>query len=409
MEITCLHCKHETQLPIEIEFDYFVCPQCFKGHSKHNGILTENEKLSVQGFGFYIPIGKSVVFGETTYWVSNAVLKNDDYGEGWCEYELRSATGNCKYLTEENGNWTLSEAIEFHKYLGRLEVHYNDRDFALFDKGKYQNKSGVGFFDFKISRDNISYKDFISPPYLLSEETEEQHTVVYYGQHIAAKEIKKLFQLNAIPSKTKIGMAQPFYFDMSKTITTFCFAAIIILISHMYFYNQSSNQLVYSNNIDLAIGNEREMATDVFELKGPIAPLTIYIKTGVDNSWLATDFSLVNQKTGETAYFSKDVEYYHGYEGGESWSEGSSSEDFNICGVSSGQYKITFKPSRDSSDVNNSQMSIDVYWNESSNWNFMTALCSFVAVSFILFMIKNNYEQRRWSDSDYSPYSKEED
>ena len=407
MEIKCLECDGVVNLPVEIAAEYFVCPKCFQSHSYKKGILEADGNIKLGSFESHIPIGNSVFLHEQPYWVSNVILKKSADGYFWREYELISEKGTYKYLTEENGNWTISEQIELEKDYNKREIHYEDRDFALFCKGSYQDNSGVGFFDFKLRKNYVKYRDYICPPFLLSVEEEAKKQIVYYGHHLSAKEVKKLFNINVLPSKSKIGMVQPFYYDFKKAISIFCYAALIVLVSHLIFYQTANNHLVYSNTIDLVNANGKEVASGVFELKGPIAPLKIYIETAVDNSWLATDFSLINQSTGEVAYFSKDVEYYHGYEGGENWSEGSSSEDFNICGVSSGKYKIAFSPNKDSNDVSNSAMKIEVYWDKSDNWNFMVVLITFLVITIILYYLKNNFEQRRWYDSDYSPYSKE--
>lgn len=409
IEVKCLSCGHEVKLPVTIVFEYYVCPQCFKGHAYDNGVLSDDEKRSGTTFESHIKVGQSAFLDDVTFWVSNVILKEAADGETWREYELVSATGKYKYLTEEGGNWTISEPIEPGMNFDRLEIHYNDMDFPLFDKGSFCDSSGVGFFDIKIGKNQGNYRDFVCPPYVLSTEIEEKVKYVYYGEHISRNEVKKLFNLNLIPSKSRIGMAQPLYFNFRSALTVFCYATLIILVSHLIFYQRLSNQLVYSKTIDLVKDNDKEVSTDVFELKGPIAPLTIYIDTGVDNSWLATDFSLVNQTTGEAAYFSKDVEYYYGYEDGENWTEGSTADDFNICGVSSGKYKISFKPTKDTNDTYNSEMKIKVYWNQSSNWNFMSVLVAFLAITIFLYYLKHNFEQKRWSESDYSPYSTDED
>lgn len=408
MEVKCLDCSYVVNLPIEIPVTYFVCPKCYQSHNYKNGVLTANGTDKMSSFEFHIPVGNSIVLEGQTFWVSNVILKKSSDGESWREYELVSEKNHYKYLTEEYGNWTISEQVELNKDCNKQEIHYKDKDFALFDKGNYQNNSGIGFFDFKLNQNNLEYKDFVCSPYLLSVEVEEREQIVYYGHHISAKEVKKLFNLDIIPWKSKIGMVQPFYYDFGNTLAIFGYAALIILVSHLIFYQTSSNQLVYSNTVDLANNNDKEITTEVFELKGPIAPLKIYIETNVSNSWLATDFSLINQTTGETAHFSKDVEYYYGYEDGENWSEGSSSDDFNICGVSSGKYKITYTPNKDTNDVDNSTMKIEVYWDKSDNWNFMIVLVTFLVISVILYYFKNNFEQRRWYDSNYSPYNKED-
>lgn len=62
-------------------------------------------------------------------------------------------------------------------------------------------------------------------------------------------------------------------------------------------------------------------------------PLNVEAFSNVDNSWATFDVSLVNEKNNEVITATKDIEYYHGYEGGENWAEGNKSVDYNFCGV----------------------------------------------------------------------------
>ena len=51
--------------------------------------------------------------------------------------------------------------------------------------------------------------------------------------------------------------------------------------------------------------------------------IAIHASAPVDNSWIGLDVALINDDTGQSEAVGVDVSYYHGYEGGESWSEGS--------------------------------------------------------------------------------------
>jgi hypothetical protein len=275
MEVKCNHCSHIVSLPIDIVFEYFICPKCCQSHHYSQGILAPDAKIKAEPFESYIPIGNPVVLEGRNYWVSNAILKKSADGEYWKEYELISENGTYRYFTEESGNWTVSGQIELDNDYNKQEIYYDAKDFVLFDKGSYQDYSGVGFFDFKLDQNFVKYRDYVCPPFLLSVEVEEKKQFVYYGKHISVKEVKKLFNVAVLPDKSKIGMAQPFFYDFRKSVTIFCYAAIIILVSHLFLYNTSGNQLVYYKEIDLINNNDKEFTTDVFELNGPIAPLKI--------------------------------------------------------------------------------------------------------------------------------------
>jgi hypothetical protein len=404
----CAKCNHITNLEIEINFKYFICPKCFSLYEFKNNQFEFKKELTKIKYNSYIEIGKSVIFENETYCVANLVVKKINPYEVWTEFELIAISGKKKYVVLEKGHWTISEKIELNKNFNTLEIYHDNIDYKLFEKDSAINHLGVGFFDYIFKSEQIGFRDFINPPYILSVDLEDGNPNYYLGKSISNKEIKKVFNLEKLPAKEGIGIVQPFYLNLDRVLMIFSFASIVILILHLFFYQTAKNQLVFKQTIDLSTQLDKEIETNVFELKGPIAPLNIIIDTDVDNSWLATDFTLINQTTGEIAYFTKDVERYSGYEDGESWTEGSQTEDFTICGVSSGKYKIAFKSTKDTNDVQNTRLFLEVFWDKSNSWNFLSVLICFGVTIIILYIIKNNFETRRWYDSDYSPYKKDE-
>src|SRR5262249_57728788 len=58
-----------------------------------------------------------------------------------------------------------------------------------------------------------------------------------------------------------------------------------------------------------------------FELKG-WRNIRVTAVSPVENSWVGVEGALVNEETGLVQIFDLPIEYYHGVEDGESWSEG---------------------------------------------------------------------------------------
>ena len=125
----------------------------------------------------------------------------------------------------------------------------------------------------------------------------------------------------------------------------------------------------------------------------------------MNNSWANAQVSLVNEATNEEEYAQKDIEYYSGYTDGESWTEGSKNTTFNFCGVAQGKYHLVIIPSKQDTDTSNQTMNIKAVWNESSVWNFMLSLVFLGGIFAIIFFLKKNFEQRRWENSDFTPYT----
>ena len=53
--------------------------------------------------------------------------------------------------------------------------------------------------------------------------------------------------------------------------------------------------------------------------------------------WLALDVALLDDKHQVVAEMDSDIAYYHGYEGGESWSEGTRDNDRLLPGTAGGE------------------------------------------------------------------------
>jgi len=207
-----------------------------------------------------------------------------------------------------------------------------------------------------------------------------------------------------LPEVHGIGLVQPFWFHFKNTAITFCCVAILILLTHSFLNGNREEKIILNEDIPYDGYINKDYVTPSFELKGSSAPLVISVASNVDNSWANVQVALVNETTGEEVYANKDIEYYHGYEGGESWTEGSTSEEFNICGVSEGKYHLSLTPMKAPEDASNNYLHVDVSWNKPSMRNvWMTVLFMGVFI-VILYYINKYFETRRWEDSSYSPY-----
>ena len=170
------------------------------------------------------------------------------------------------------------------------------------------------------------------------------------------------------------------------------------------FVNQNRTEThVLSKEFSFAEFDSKDFVSESFTLEGGSAPITISVHSDVDNSWANAQIALVNETTNDEIYANKDIEYYRGYTDGESWSEGSQGEKFNICGVGEGKYHLVITPQKQPDDVTNNSLYVKVVWKEPSLWNFGISILVMGIIIVILFLANKNFEQRRWENSDYSP------
>lgn len=400
MDFPCFHCNTETKLDVKIDVSFFACPSCGTLYSKNeNNDFTYRDRFKKEIYNNAFSVGQKAEFKNETYTIIGLLIKRFDAVTRWAEYVLQNDKGEFLYLSESSGNFILLEQIEFEKKVGNhpLEIDYLDKTFERYDYTYPKLDYASGYFDYNILN-KIELIEYINPPYIVSFEKFGQEQTAFYGKHISRGAIKRAFKTSAIPSKSEIGMVQPFLFDVRKLVIIFCSFAILILLTHWFLNKDRREQEVLNTSIPFESYTTKEFVSPSFELKGSSAPLQISVYSNVNNSWANVQVALVNEKTNEEVYASKDIEYYHGNTDGESWSEGSTSENFNICGVAEGKYHLSITPSKAPEDLSNSLLVVSATWNKPSMRNiFMTFIFMTVFV-VIIFYLSKYFEEKRWGN-----------
>jgi hypothetical protein len=122
----------------------------------------------------------------------------------------------------------------------------------------------------------------------------------------------------------------------------------------------------------------------------------------VENSWLEAEITLVNEQTGAEQDLNLGVEYYYGYEDGESWSEGSRKSEEMLSAVPEGRYHLVIVPMKPTETAN-----FEVWVKRDiPTWsNFWIALGLIFLIPTYQQYRKDSFEKQRWMNSDYSPYN----
>ncbi|HND55869.1 MAG TPA: hypothetical protein PLV92_25810, partial [Pirellulaceae bacterium] len=135
--------------------------------------------------------------------------------------------------------------------------------------------------------------------------------------------------------------------------------------------------------------------------------LKVEMTAPVDNSWFYAEGDLVNVETGLVQSFSMPVEQYHGVEGGESWSEGSTHSETHISSLPAGRYVLR----------------LEAQWQEFAkpiaptivitqgvprllHWGLLLAFL--VGGLVLAAIVKGSFEKRRWAESMFNPYATDE-
>ena len=411
MEVSCYNCDTVTKLEIGFEVKNFVCPSCKSLYkSDEEGQLRVERQFDRNIPHVGLRVGQEVIIKGTAYKVTGILTKKAHGSYFWSEYMLYDSAGKVVYLSEAAGHWILLNEIE-DKY--KVKSHprflkHNDMRFDLYEYSNAEIVSAQGFFDFEIPRKTVHMVEYIHPPFIISIEEMNGVETTFYGEHFSKSEIKKAFlqpyPQAYLPDRSGVGIVQPFLLNIWDTAIVFCIVSLFIFCSHWLIYSDQSERTVFNKQLTFDQFNNKDIVSPSFVLEGGSAPLSIKVYSEVDNSWANIQVALINEKNGDEVYANKDVERYSGYTDGESWTEGSTSEDFNICGVSAGKYHLVITPQKAPEDYKNNVMIVSAVWNEPSSRNIWMMILFMVLIMAGLYFLNNNFEKKRWADSDYSPY-----
>jgi hypothetical protein len=408
MKIPCYDCNTETELEVGFEVLNFVCPKCRSLYvADEEGMFRRRSQYKGEAEISPLAIGDISFLKGSEYKVTGILRKKVHPDYRWTEFILQNEAKEFLYLSLSNGHWMmLTEMEKIDELKKRTKVlKYNDDDYDLFEHSDAEIVNAQGFFDFEIPVNKLTHlAEFINPPYIVSVEKMNNVQTAFHGEYVKKSEIKKAFPGITLPYQSGVSMIQPYRFDLRNTAVIFCLFALLIITANWYIYKDQVEQNVFNSTIKFSEFDNKEFTSPSFVLNGASAPLTIKVSTGVNNSWANLNVALVNENTNDEIYANKDIEYYYGYSDGESWTEGSQSEKFNICGVKGGKYHLLITPMKAPEDLSNSEMHINVVWNEPSNRNAWIVVIGMIVIFFIIRFFKNQFEKERWADSSYSTY-----
>lgn len=408
MEITCSKCNHKVNITSEFQVFSYGCANCGSLFKLESGQLKFEKKYIFFPKDVILPIGLKGVIDNETYEIVGLIIKKAFSIYHWREYTLMSKTGKVKYLSETDGHWILLEEIPESYNVSRRSkaIEYNNLMYNLYEYTNTEIVKVVGFYEFEIPKSNVQVVDYINPPFTISIEKIQNENTTYFGHHISANEVKKIFNIKELPYKSGVGLVQPFLFNIYTTFLLFVSFALLILATHIFTNLERTEKHILTKFLPFEELKTKDYVSPSFTLKGSPAPLIINVHSNVDNSWANAQIGLVNETTNDEEYAQKDIEYYHGYTQGENWTEGSSTEKFYFCGVGQGTYHLVITPSKQETDTVNQGIDIDVLWNQPSYWNVWMSVLLLAIAFAIIFISKKNFEYRRWEGSSFSPFNK---
>ena len=312
-----------------------------------------------QKFTPQIPLGaRGTLKGErwevVGYQVRRITIEGTSYH--WEEYLLFNPYKGFRYLTQYDGHWNdvqIVKAAPAESINGRQPfVTLYDETFKHFQTATAYTEFVLGEFPWQVRvGDHAVVRDFVAPPRMLSEESTPEETTWSLGTYTPAPQIWKAFALPGKPLRPRgVYANQPDEYrpragSMAKRYLLF--AAIIVALGLLRFIT-AARETVFATNAAFfrpaAPADSLAFVTPTFTVKGRTANLEVTTEAQVDNGWAYFDYALVNEQTGTTYEFGREVSYYHGRDSDGAWSEGSRRDHAVLPSVPAGQYFMRVQP-----------------------------------------------------------------
>jgi hypothetical protein len=328
--LTCKYCGSV----LDIENEYRVLSQ-FKKVPLPDSPFRIGMRGSIKGVEF-------TIIGMVAY----SCVKGVSIGEDtWIDFMLHSPTHGYAWLSYEGGNVIFSR--QTRKLPSSNLLLLNPKDKFKFDGESYQfyeyYRAYVTYVQGELTYiakkdDLIHIYDAINPPFGLTLERSYGELSYSISEYLDTQEVYKSFDIKSEPVKyPSFNPLKPFSSPKLKAFSyTSAFFAVVTFILMVVLSISFNGKLVKESSFS------GKMAQIPFHIDDTSHLVQIDIEANVDNSWVYYDISVIDSENEEIYSIGKEISYYHGYEGGESWSEGSTDESAYIKLDKAGDYTLLF-------------------------------------------------------------------
>ncbi len=408
----CKNCGAPVEIKILGQTLNVVCPSCksiIDATDPNYAILQEGVKKKL--YSPYIPLGSRGKLHGILWEVTGFVVKKDATFY-WQEYLLFNPYHGYRWLVEVEGHFSLFKRIHTNpkQLFSNLGVSYKKRNYKLFNHGNTVVDYVEGEFFWRVKKGNTTkVTDYISPPFGLSLEKDKKEYTWTLGHHVEITSLMRAFNLKEsdLPLKEGVGSLEPsdLKAKLKKMIIPMSWSLLAVFAIQMVRMVTADNQMVYETvlrrekvrNADII----PDFKSETFKIEGGTSNVMLSAYASARNAWIYLDVLLVDATTQKGIPIPIDVSYYYGSD----WSEGSQTAKRHVFNVPDGEYYLNIKNQEGGRTFSFQTVRLKLYRDVVMFSNIIYALL-LILIAPVIFLFKGrSFEVRRWSNSDYSPYS----
>jgi hypothetical protein len=321
----------------------------------------------------------------------------------WWEFVALAPDRSLRWLTEYTGHWNLARVQT--KAIAKLgeKLKFDGEDYKHFQTYTAGVDMVMGEFPWIVrAGEQVVVHDYIAPPKMLSREVTGGEETWTLSEYLSGEEIAAAFAPGK-PLAKPVGVFanQPNPKELRHKAVCKAFWAFFALawIVHIGLLVMSPGPLV-SERARFDPNDDEPRLTKDFVLPNGAERLEVAHDAQLSNNWVGLHLTLVNKTTGQAWETDREIAYYEGVDGGESWSEGSKRDDIVFTQLPPGTYTLAADAEMDPTAP---PVSADLKIAPSGpRWSSLIILLVFLAIFPVWTRItKGSFEVKRWAESDH--------
>jgi len=264
----------------------------------------------------------------------------------WTNYQLYAPTHGYSWMTWNDGHLTHSRKVRDgtdhtqSTFLPKNEFSAMGRSFKMFES----YDAIIDYIEGELTwvpkiGDRVKVIDGIAPPHGFSLAMNDEEIETELQTYLNRKEVIESFGYHDdLPSPSGVHAIQPFepgamHTSASSAAKYFLPIAAVGALGLMLFGGGST--IAQTRIPNTAAGGALS-----FEASNTSRLMSIEMSAPLRNQWSWYDMTLVHDESGEEVEFGSGLQYYSGYSGGESWSEGSQDATMRFKPPKTGKYTL---------------------------------------------------------------------
>ena len=422
--LSCPQCGAAIELRTLDQAQSVVCASCGSILDARDPNLSLIQAFAArQKFTPQIPLGtRGTLKGEKWEVVGYQVrfIMVDGTAYYWDEYLLFNPYKGFRYLTQYDGHWNDVQVVKAAPAEtlsgGRPVITLHGETFKHFQSATAETAFVLGEFPWQVRvGDRAVTRDFVAPPRMLSEERTEEETTWSLGTYMTGAQVWSAFSLpGKAPRARGVFANQPSDFMPragSLVKRYLLFAAILIVLGLLRLVTASRDTVFATNAAFFRPGAPADslaFVTPTFQVTGRTANLEVVTEAQVDNGWAYFDYALVNETTGQTYEFGREVSYYYGRDSDGNWSEGSRRDRTVLPSIPAGPYFLRVLPEAQV-PTDFLEYRIVVRRDVPIVFPYLLGLILLAVPPVLLGLRAWGMESARWKESDYAPEEDDDD